>query len=221
MESISIISARSTCGLDPQSLPAPPEARLQSGRQKRNGAAAQFFGAAGYSAATAFLHPVGVADEGVIPPQPSEPYQSDTGELTYDPQRRLFLVRAPAAAAVIGFAGRETVAAGPLEVELAGGGSGFVTLLATALDGNPIPESSRLLLSLPGAALRTQPGSDPVRPQPLVRYPGSSTLWTLERDPRAAAPSGRWSATPGVPTSRSATSTAVRVRCGWSGSSAR
>jgi hypothetical protein len=59
-----------------------------------------------------------------------------------------------------------------------------VALLVTALDGRPIRDSGRLLLTVPGYAVGTQPGSDPPRPQKLIPY-GSEAGWsTLEPDPK-------------------------------------
>ena len=77
--------------------------------------------------------------------------------------------------------------AGALEVETAG----RVAILATPLDGRTIGESRRLLISLPGYTLRTQPGADPARPQRLVNYPNTKDWWTLEPEPAfAQKPSG-------------------------------
>jgi hypothetical protein len=178
-------------------VPAPAEARLQAAREKRNGSVAAFFSATtGYSPENAFVRPVGIdagarATAKVENAATGTVYESETGELTYDAQRRLYLIHAAGAAGIIGFPGTAKATAGLLDVQLAESGSGFVTLLVTALDGARIAESSRLLLSLPGASLRSQPLADPARPQRLVNYAGSVTAWTLERDPRRGdKPSG-------------------------------
>jgi hypothetical protein len=184
-------------GVETVELPAPLDARLRATRERRNSGIASFFNAAvGFDANLTFVHPIAVSKDNPERPQaialghPVASYRSDTGELTFDPQRRLYRIDAPMAAGVVGFAGAAKATAGPLDVELTQGGSGFLTMLLTSLDGKEIGESSRMLLTAPGASLRTQPGSDPARPQQLVRYAGGN-LWTLERDPaQPAKPSG-------------------------------
>ena len=47
-----------------------------------------------------------------------------------------------------------------------------------------------MLLSSPGYTLRTQPGSDPPRPQALVNYGSTNDWWTIEREPNFSKPSG-------------------------------
>jgi uncharacterized protein (TIGR03437 family) len=81
------------------------------------------------------------------------------------------------------------VVSGPLEVELQEGSRGFVTAMIHATDGLPIRQSQRMLLTLPGAVLRTQPGSNPARPQRLINYPGTTNRFTLEPD-GSGRPSG-------------------------------
>jgi uncharacterized protein (TIGR03437 family) len=56
-------------------------------------------------------------------------------------------------------------------------------VLLTALDGQPIRDSGKLLLSTPGYTMHTQPQSSPQRPQRLVNYPGTTDWWTLEQEP--------------------------------------
>ena len=57
----------------------------------------------GLDTASLFAHPMRVVpDAGTMPraaqTEPARPYRADTGEATFDPDRRLFLVHAPAAA---------------------------------------------------------------------------------------------------------------------------
>ncbi len=87
---------------------------------------------------------------------------------------------ARSAAGIIGYAAGKKATAGAIEVETAAGARGFVTVVATALDGKPLTRSARILVSNPGATYRTQPGSDPARPQQLIPYSGG---WTAEKDP--------------------------------------
>jgi hypothetical protein len=44
-------------------------------------------------------------------------------------------------------------------------------------------------LTNPGYTLRTQPGSNPPRPQQIVKYPGTTDWWTIEPD-QASKPNG-------------------------------
>ncbi len=185
-------------GRDPVEIPLSREMRLRAGREKRNGAIPAFLAAAlGVDADTAFLHPVrlGKDSEEPIPDVALRridcPCTADTGELTYDPLRRLFLIHAPMAAGVFGFAGRAKVTAGVIDLELAETARGFASILLTPLDDRPIAESRRLLLTTPGFSLRSQPATTPPRPQELVLYPGTTDWWTLEREPGfPAKPSG-------------------------------
>jgi hypothetical protein len=177
-------------GIDPQGFPVDLDARLRFTRQKRNGDIGGFVGAA----TTPFLHPVYLLKDLVYPPPVpvSLPaYNADTGEITYDAKRGLYLIHSPQAAGVIGAAGSGKVTAGAIDVELAASARGFAVVLATALDGRALADSSRVLLSTPGYSLRTQPGTRPARVQQLVNYTGATNRWTLEQDPaRPDKPSG-------------------------------
>ena len=173
-------------------------ARVRAAREKRIGnLAAALSAAVGYRPEVALLHPVAIeAAEGKPVPEavraPLEsPLRADTGELVYDRDRKLLLIAAPQAAGVFGFpgAGRK-IAAGPLEVELAPTARGFVAALLTALDGRPLRESRRMLLSLPGYTLGTLPGTEPPRQQQLIPYPGTQDWWTLEPEPGSGRPAG-------------------------------
>ncbi len=112
------------------------------------------------------------------------PYESDTGQLVYSPERKRYVIRAERAAGVIGFLEvGETVKADGLEVKLTGDARGFASILVTPLDGKPLAESGHLLLTNPGYVLGTQPGSNPVRPKRMIHYEGQQDWWTLEKDP--------------------------------------
>jgi hypothetical protein len=108
---------------------------------------------------------------------------SDTAETTMDTKHNVFLIHAAGAAGVFGFVGQTKYTAGPLDVTLDSSARGFISLLLTALDGRSLADSHNLLLSNPGYTLRSQPGATPVRPQNLVNYPGTTTSYTLEKDP--------------------------------------
>ena len=163
--------------------------RLRAGREKKIGVSSFLSSAAGFNPDVALIHRVAVArdEAGTMPVAAtaarSSPFAADTAEFTYDRTNRLFLIHAAQAAGVIGFAGQGKVTAGAIDVELAAGARGFSTVLLTALDGQPIRDSGKLLLSTPGYAMHTQPQSSPQRPQRLVNYPGTTDWWTLEQEP--------------------------------------
>jgi len=179
-------------------LPLSTELRLRATREQRNSALNAFLGATlGWNSANAFLRSVRLVKDSEEPapeaakaaPQP--PYRADTGELTYDPASRLFLVHSERAAGVFGFPGTSKVTAGAIDLELAPGARGFAAVLVTSLDNEPLATSGRMLLTNPGYTLRTQPGSNPQRPQALVNYPPAKDWWTLEQEPGySAKPSG-------------------------------
>jgi hypothetical protein len=170
-------------GTDPVTIPMPLESRMESARQKVNGNAVRFLKASGYDPNVALVHPValGTAASGPLPEaakSATAPFRADTGQLAFDPNTRVFRVDAPLAAGVFGFVGKEKAQAGPLELEIAPGSRDYITLLLTSLDNRPLPQSGRMLLSVPGYTLRAG--------QKLVNYPGTTDWWTLSPD--AAAP---------------------------------
>ena len=174
-------------GGDTLDIPLPAPMRFRAAREKWNNRIAAFLAAStGYDPATALMRPVRLAvnvDEPFAPAAVEWPARASTGEFTYDREAKLFLLHAPQAAGVFGFTGASKVAAGAIDLELAPSARGFAALLLTALDGRPITESERLLVSLPGLTLRTQPESSPERPQALVNYPNTSDWRTLEPEP--------------------------------------
>ena len=182
-------------GKQPLEIAVTRETRLKMGRmEKSHPMAGWLHQNTGYDETIALIHPIGLVraeDRPAAPPLPSggaSPYISDTGEMTYH-MKKLFLVHAPQAAGVFGFLGvGNPVSAGVIDLELAPGACGFVTLFLTALDHRPLHESRHMLLSLPGYTYGTQPGSDPPRPQKMVHYDSQDDWWTLEKAPH---PSGK------------------------------
>ncbi len=174
-------------GREPLDLPAPLDQRIRYTRERRTGGFNSFFTATGqYDPRNAVIHPVRLRPdlEGSLPEaartKVTFPATSDTGEMTYDLPNKLFLVHAPQAAGVFGFVGKTRVTAGAMDVELAESARGFASILLTALDGLPVTESRRMLLSNPGYTLRTAPGSNPSEPQTIVPY--GSGYFTLKPD---------------------------------------
>ncbi|MBM3812932.1 MAG: hypothetical protein FJW20_15010 [Acidimicrobiia bacterium] len=183
-------------GSNPVDIPLTLDHRLRSGREKRNGNIPAFLTSAfGYDPYTAFVHPVRLVKdaEGALPENARShlpPYLADNGQFTFDRNNRRFLLHAPAAAGAYGFLGAGAVTTGALDVQLAPGTRGFAAVTLTPLDGLPIAESRRMLLSNPGAAFGSQPGADPPRPQQLVRYQGQADWFTAEPD-QSNKPSGQ------------------------------
>ena len=166
-------------------MPVTEEMRLRATKERRNGNVHQFLSAvAGYDPGTAFAHRVAIAaaEDGSMPALRKYPgsVASDTGEFSYNRDRRLWLIHGAAAAGVIGFPGTDTVDAGAISVQLSEGGRGYVSLIATALDGAPLEQSGRILVTNPGYTLRTQAGS--TQPQRVVNYGATRDWWTLEQE---------------------------------------
>jgi hypothetical protein len=115
-----------------------------------------------------------------------------TGDATMQLQREggnRVSLDAPAVAGLIGFFPNRRAESRVMDVELLEATPGnFAALLLTSLDGQPLADSRRLLLSNPGNAFRSLPGSNPPAPQLLTNYPGRPEL-TLQPD-RSNRPSG-------------------------------
>jgi len=169
-------------------IPMPEARRMQATRERRNSAVSTFLSERyGYNPTIALRCRVSLqpAADGPIEPADCPPAE----HLSYDAAKRRFLIHAPQAAGVFGFIGSDTVEAGPVQLRLDPSSRGFVSTLLTSLDGQPLAQSARMLLSHPGYCLRTYPNSNPPRPQQLVKYPGSTDWFTLEPEPGSNRPS--------------------------------
>lgn len=95
----------------------------------------------------------------------------------------LLILRAPQAKGVFGTLpqGAVTIDNG-ITVQQAGKGRGYVALLLSTLDNQPVERSRQLLLTISGAVTGTQEGSMPARPKQIVPYKGQSQWYTFERD---------------------------------------
>jgi hypothetical protein len=127
------------------------------------------------------------------------PYVTDTGELSFDPEQKLFLLNTPRAAGISGNLGVGKVrSAGPVDVKLAATARDFATVIVTSLDGRDITRSGRLLVSAPGYALRSLPSKGEQAPaagstlaQGIVNYENDASWWTI--DPANSNPTwGTW-----------------------------
>jgi hypothetical protein len=158
--------------------------QLEAGRKRQSNVAAYLNTAANYDPALALVHPVGItklAGSSSLP-APTAPYTSDTGEATYDPAKKLYIIDAAGAAGVFGFLGREKLKTAAVDIQLGAGASEFACVLITARDGKALRQSARLLISIPGYTLASAPGTEPPRPQKFVPYPEAKDWWTLEPD---------------------------------------
>lgn len=188
-------------GLTPVSIPVTEDLRLKAQRSRWNGNFSDFFQTVlPCDPNLAFSYRIELKRDGAGPlPEPcqetlSSPYVSESGEITYDSSRKLFLVHAPAVAGVVGFIGNPgKMASGGMEVESAGTARGFVSTTVNSLDGRPLNKSAHLLLSNPGYTLPSQAGVTPATIQPLVHYKSDPSRWTLQPENGSSKPSGRLS----------------------------
>ncbi len=174
-------------GVNPIDVPFTFDLRLEAGRAGRTGDMPGFMqGKLGLAPHQALIHRVRVVIDGDVelPPevkaQPVPCCISDTGELTFDPGRKLLLIHADRAAGVFGFPEDWPVTAGALEVTLSKSTRWFASILLTPLDDKPLRESHRMLLTVPGFTLRSRSKGGPL--QQLVNYAGQSGWWTLQPD---------------------------------------
>jgi hypothetical protein len=78
-----------------------------------------------------------------------------------------------------------------ISVKLDRPGSGYLSILLSAEDGQRVENSHRLLLSIGSGTNSSQPGETPPRPKRWIRYPGQPGAWTIEPDPgHSDEPSG-------------------------------
>lgn len=178
-------------------IPAGASTRRRFTRERRNGSFTPAFHLySGYQDAAALRHRVELdptAESADLPADAIEPpgdtLSSDTGEIQLDRASHIVTLSSPYAAGLFGELKDAPHDAGPLSVQLAPTTRGIANILLTPLDGQPLAESTRMLLSNPGYTLRTQPGTDPARPQRIIPYPGQTTYLTLEPD-QPGKPSG-------------------------------
>jgi hypothetical protein len=175
-------------GKSPVVVTVDRDLQLRFGREKRPGAIANFFTATSTSdPALAFLHPIALkkgAKPSTASVKPTAPYTSDTGELVYDPQAKVYTIQSAKAAGVFGFIGTKKTTAGAIDVALAPSTRGFASILLTPLDGQPIASSARMLLTTPGYTLGES--------QKFVNYPGTTDWWTIAPEPPMSdRPTGR------------------------------
>jgi hypothetical protein len=167
------------------------EMQLDAGRKRQSNVATYLSQAANFDPMLALVHRVTIAKgpRSDASPAVTAPYNSDTGQLTYDPEKKLYIVDAPEAAGAFGFLGREKVHTAAVDVQLGPTAGEFACVLITSRDGKPLRTSRSILLSIPGYTLSSMAGADPPRPQKFVLYPGTRDWWTIEPD-SAGHPAG-------------------------------
>lgn len=170
-------------------IPLPYADRLLFTRNRRNSAFANFLAETKSIQPQNFFHhrvaldPSGEAilDEGLTQ-RPPVPILSNTNDILWHQQARLFILQAPAAAGIIG-EWEGALSAGNIDVEPAPNtGRTFRTVLLTSLDTKPIERSERLLLTNPGFTLRSKSPAQPSEPQRLINYPNTTDWFTVEPD---------------------------------------
>jgi hypothetical protein len=110
--------------------------------------------------------------------------QTLPSSVTYVEQDSRVVFSAPRLAGFIGkFAPGQRIDAGILTFEPLDAARGFATVVVTSLDEQPIAESTRILVSVPGHIMESQPEVRPPRPRQLIPYKNSTDWWTLEPDP--------------------------------------
>jgi hypothetical protein len=196
-------------------IPVSYDDRLRFTRENRNRNFAPFFNETqGIQTDNAFRYrfaiepnPEAGTPEGLIE-RPVSPYVAETGELQFDTGSKVFQINAPQVAGVLGeWVGKQTV--GPLDVEA----EGFRSVILTSLDGLPVPESGRMLLTNPGYTLRSRNAAQPSAPQRIVTYPGTRDWFTVEPDV-ASRPSGDLNGGAG-PTWMEKTPVRITLRTQW------
>ncbi|MDY7578262.1 cellulase family glycosylhydrolase [Herbaspirillum sp. RTI4] len=120
------------------------------------------------------------------------PLRSANGELEYQSQQRVVLLRSPRSVGFFGFFDRNKRSGDERAwLKIQGKGRAYTSLLASSLDGKPLATSKHVLIAVAAAVTSTQPGSIPPRPKELARYKSDAKWLTLESDGDAASsPSG-------------------------------
>jgi hypothetical protein len=120
--------------------------------------------AAGSPNALAILHPISVdtkatelkLSEDVT--NPDGPWVSETGEIKWDNRdsvNAVYKINAPAVRAAIGYIGGKNIDLGTVSIQMDTTKYNWATITLTALDGQPVEESSRVLLIAAGRVENT------------------------------------------------------------------
>lgn len=173
-------------------IPMPRSLREKATAERMQFRLATFFGSLGIDPNLAFARRIAVDPTVEMAPlgeRTQPPYGAKAGDISYDPVRQLFLIHSEQAAGAFGFLLDEPAAAGPVTFALAPGARGFASVLLTAIDGKPLEESARLLLTNPGFTLGEN--------QRLIPYKKDPAWFTLAPE-KPDRPSSPFSASPPV-----------------------
>lgn len=166
-------------------VPLPRSLREKATAERMQFRLATFFETLGIDPNLAFSRRVAVDPAVELAPQPEKsraPFRAENGDITYDPVRQIFLIHSEQAAGVFGFLLEEPATAGPLTVTPGPDSRGFASILLTAIDGKPLENSARLLLTNPGFTLGEN--------QKMIHYKKDPSWFTLapEKPDRPSSP---------------------------------
>jgi prolyl oligopeptidase len=166
-------------------IPLPRSLREKATAERMQFRLAAFFENLGIDPNLAFQRRIAVDPTVEMTPRPEKiqpPYRTENGGISYDPLRQLFLIHSEQAAGVFGFVLEDPATAGPLTISLSSSDRGFASILLTALDGKPLENSARMLLTNPGFTLGEK--------QKLIQYRKDPSWFTLapENPDRPSSP---------------------------------
>ncbi|ALM85435.1 cellulase family glycosylhydrolase [Bordetella sp. N] len=183
-------------------IPFGPEQRLAFGGDRRFDAITHGLAdGAGVQPQLAFLGQVALSlapAAGSAPALPRLPdpattkvYATPDNALRQDAAVGRITLDTPAVWAIFGATGTTRITGTSAWVQVGGGASApdAASIILTPLDGQPLPRSRHLLLSLGNDTTGTQPGSMPQRPKQRIAYRGTDWM-TLEPDAGGKGPSG-------------------------------
>ena len=159
---------------------------------------------AGVDPAAAFTREVGITTsrETVQSAEPSALTRS--GETTFDTEHHRLVINETAVKGVVGtFTPGTRQDFGSFRIEMPQSSNGFVSILLSSRDGQPIATSRRLLLTVPGYTLGSLPNASSPQTQQLVPYRPMLDQWVNHpRDMLKGKPKWQLEATPQEPASQ-------------------
>jgi hypothetical protein len=170
---------------DPLNVKISSDLTVQSERDRVLGEVSDFLQKrAGVDPAAAFTREVGITTsrETVQSVEPSALTRS--GETTFDIEHHRLVINEATVKGVVGaFTPGTRQDFGSFRIEMPQSSNGFVSILLSSRDGQPIATSRRLLLTVPGYTLGSLPNASSPQPQQLVPYRPTLDQWvTHPRD---------------------------------------
>jgi hypothetical protein len=190
---------------NPLNVKISSELMVQSERDRVLGQVSDFLQKrASVDPAAAFTREVGITTsrETVLSSEPSPSTRS--GETTFDTEHHRLVINEMAVKGVVGtFAPGTRQDFGSFRIEIPPSSNGFVSILLSSRDGQPIATSHQLLLTVPGYTLGSLPNTSSPRTQQLVPYQPTLDQWvTHPRDALKGEPRWQLEATPQEPASQ-------------------